>query len=174
MLFVDVYDRDEGAARPVFWRGRARVADLDALARRLLGPERAARAMAGAEGAAPASIADATLLERVEQQIAGAIGAASARVMVASVAQEEPLTPGDVLEILDEASQIRAYARALEQKSVTLEAATAELRAANEALTSLDRMKDDFMSSVTHELRTPLTSIRALACLLYTSPSPRD
>lgn len=174
VLFVDVYDRDEGAARPVFWRGRARVADLDALARRLLGPERAARAMAGAEGAAPASIADAALVERVEQQIAGAIGAASARVMVASVAQEEPLTPGDVLEILDEASQIRAYARALEQKSVTLEAATAELRAANEALTSLDRMKDDFMSSVTHELRTPLTSIRALAELMLDAPDMED
>ena len=41
--------------------------------------------------------------------------------------------------------------------------ASAELRTANEQLKSLDRLKDDFMSSVTHELRTPLTSIRALA-----------
>jgi signal transduction histidine kinase len=65
----------------------------------------------------------------------------------------------DVLRILDEASQLRAYSQALEK-------ATAELRAANERLESLDKLKDDFMSSVTHELRTPLTSIRALAELM--------
>ena len=69
----------------------------------------------------------------------------------------------DVLRILDEASQLRAYAQALEK-------ATAELRAANEQLESLDQLKDDFMSSVTHELRTPLTSIRALAELMVDDP----
>jgi len=45
-----------------------------------------------------------------------------------------------------------------------------QLRAANETLKSLDRLKDDFMSSVTHELRTPLTSIRALAELMADDP----
>jgi signal transduction histidine kinase len=34
----------------------------------------------------------------------------------------------------------------------------------------LDRLKDDFMSSVTHELRTPLTSIRALSELMRDDP----
>ena len=43
---------------------------------------------------------------------------------------------------------------------------TQELKLANEQLKSLDRLKDDFMSSVTHELRTPLTSIRALTELM--------
>jgi signal transduction histidine kinase len=99
----------------------------------------------------------------VETQLAGAIGSASARVMVASVVEEEALALDDVMRILDEASQLRAYAVELEDKSRSLERATAELRAANEQLKSLDRLKDDFMSSVTHELRTPLTSIRALA-----------
>ena len=66
------------------------------------------------------------------------------------------------MRILDEASQLRAYSRELEEKSRSLQRATDELRAANEQLKSLDRLKDDFMSSVTHELRTPLTSIRAL------------
>jgi signal transduction histidine kinase len=70
------------------------------------------------------------------------------------------------MRILDETSQLRAYSQALEDKSRSLEKATAELRAANEQLKSLDRLKDDFMSSVTHELRTPLTSIRALAELM--------
>jgi signal transduction histidine kinase len=83
---------------------------------------------------------------------------------------EETLTPEDVLRILDETSQLRAHSIELEEKSESLERATAELRAANEQLKSLDRLKDDFMSSVTHELRTPLTSIRALAELMRDDP----
>jgi signal transduction histidine kinase len=58
----------------------------------------------------------------------------------------------------------------LEQKSRELEAATAELRAANEQLKELDRLKDDFISTVTHELRTPLTSIRAFSEILCDNP----
>ena len=49
-------------------------------------------------------------------------------------------------------------------------AATAELRAANERLKELDRLKDDFVSTVTHELRTPLTSIRAFSEILHDNP----
>ena len=98
------------------------------------------------------------------------MGSASARVLVASVAQEEALTPEDVLSILDEASQLRSYSRELEEKSQSLQLATHELRRANEQLKSLDLLKDDFMSSVTHELRTPLTSIRALAELMRDDP----
>jgi signal transduction histidine kinase len=62
------------------------------------------------------------------------------------------------------------YSHRLEQKSRELEAATAELRAANERLTELDRLKDDFVSTVTHELRTPLTSIRAFTQILHEDP----
>jgi signal transduction histidine kinase len=101
-----------------------------------------------------------------ETQLAGAIGSVSARAVVASVVEEETLAIDDVMRIVDEASQLRAYSHALEEKSLSLERASAELRAANEQLKSLDRLKDDFMSSVTHELRTPLTSIRALAELM--------
>jgi signal transduction histidine kinase len=74
------------------------------------------------------------------------------------------------MDILDEASQVRAYSRQLEEKSRELESATAELRAANARLQELDRMKDDFMSTVTHELRTPLTSIRAFSEILQDDP----
>jgi signal transduction histidine kinase len=62
------------------------------------------------------------------------------------------------------------YSHRLEQKSHELEAATAELRAANERLKELDRLKDDFISTVTHELRTPLTSIRAFSEILLADP----
>ena len=174
LLFVDVFERT-GQASPVFWRGRARVQDLLQLCQRFLGQARGQavlQAWAQQEGVASvaALVPDARLVQHVEMQLAGAVGSASARVLVASVAQEEALTPEDVLGILDEASQLRAYSRELEDKSRSLQAATDELRAANEQLKSLDRLKDDFMSSVTHELRTPLTSIRALAEILRDDP----
>jgi Na+/proline symporter/nitrogen-specific signal transduction histidine kinase len=177
LLFVDVFERGRasGQAAPVFWRGRARLEDLTMLASRLLGANRARQLFeehAREIGVADVRnlLADARLVDRVERQLAGAVGSASARVLVASVVQEEPLAIDDVIEILDEASQLRGYARALEDKSRSLELATAELRGANEQLQSLDHLKDDFMSSVTHELRTPLTSIRALSELMLDAP----
>src|SRR5262249_61812805 len=48
--------------------------------------------------------------------------------------------------------------------------AAASLKAANERLKELDRLKDDFISTVTHELRTPLTSIRAFSEILHDTP----
>lgn len=89
---------------------------------------------------------------------------------MASVAQEEDLGLDEVLDILDEATQVRAYSKELEVKQQALEVATAELRGANERLRELDSMKDDFISTVTHELRTPLTSIRALSEMLHEDP----
>jgi signal transduction histidine kinase len=86
------------------------------------------------------------------------------------VVKEEALSIEEVREILDEASQIVVYSHRLEQKSRELEAATAELRQANERLTELDRLKDDFVSTITHELRTPLTSIRAFTQILLENP----
>ena len=175
LLFVDVFERTAGSS-PVFWRGRANTQDLLRLCERFLGAAKAQALLDGyAQRAgvrnAQALRPDARLVQFVETQLAGAVGSASARALVASVAEEETLSPEDVLRILDEASQIRAYSRALEDKSRSLEQATAELRAANEQLQSLDRLKDDFMSSVTHELRTPLTSIRALAELMQDDAS---
>jgi Na+/proline symporter/nitrogen-specific signal transduction histidine kinase len=170
LLFVDVFNRKSGQ-RPVFWQGRAKVSALLPLAGRFLGAENAQRqfeiyaARVGVSSVAQIP-ADPQLVQFVETLLTGAIGSASARVMVASVVEEEALDLDDVMRILDEASQLRAYSHALEEKSQSLERATTELREANEKLKSLDRLKDDFMSSVTHELRTPLTSIRALSELM--------
>lgn len=175
LLFVDVFARGRSAADPVFWRGRAHRADLEALARRLLGADTARQifedhARDSGTGDVADLTADARLVDIVERRIAGAVGAASARVLVAAVADEEPLNAGDVMDILNEASQLRVYARALEEKSRSLEIASAELSAANAQLRTLDELKDDFMSSVTHELRTPLTAIRALSELMLDTP----
>jgi len=173
-LFVDAMVRDpSGAAR--FWRGQAKVDDLTALLTRFLGAQRIKEALAAyARRRGVARVeeleADGDLVHFAETMLAGAIGSGSARVMIASVVEEERLGLDEVMDILDEASKVRAYSRQLEEKSRALEAATRELRAANERLTELDRLKDDFMSSVTHELRTPLTSIRALSEMLFDDP----
>lgn len=151
LRFVDVMRR--GAGSPVFWRGRAQLAELRQLAARFLGAEPAERLFADyakrSGGDAARLVPDAALVHHVETQLAGAIGSASARAVMASVVEEEPLASDDILRMLDEASQVRALNRQLE---------------------SLDRLKDDFMSSVTHELRTPLTSIRAFAELMRDDP----
>ncbi len=174
-LFVDIFQQSEAGSGSRFWRGTASMADLRALLGRFLGPSRAEEAIAGYVERQGLSNADqlepdAEFVHFAEIQLAGTIGAASARVMLASAVKEEPLGTSEVMQILEEASQVRAYSRQLEQKSQELEAATAELRAANEQLKELDRLKDDFISTVTHELRTPLTSIRAFSEILCDHP----
>ena len=167
LLFVDAM-RPGGLAQPVFWRGQAQLADLQTLAVRFLGAARAQRLLdeqARSRGLADAQalVPDAALVQAVESELASAIGSASARLMVAQVVDEQPLALDDVLQILDEASALRRTSAALQQ-------ATDELRTANARLAELDRLKDDFMSSVTHELRTPLTAIRAFAELMVDDP----
>ncbi len=166
-IFVDVFRRGDSPPTS-FWRGRAELEELLPLVARFLGQRRTEEAFGayaranGLENIGRLK-ADPELVHFAESLLAGAIGSASARVMVSTVVQEEPLGLGEVMDILNEASQVRAYSHELEEKSHALEEATAELRAVNEKLKELDRLKDDFMSSVTHELRTPLTSIRALS-----------
>jgi len=177
-LFVDVFRRTQGLEPARWWRGGATVGDLLPLVGRFLGPARARETFAGYARrrgyAAPEQLPpDAELVHFAETQLAGAIGSASARVMVASTVEEQPPGLEEVMDILDEASQVRAYSRQLEVKSRELEAATAELRAANARLQELDRMKDDFLSTVTHELRTPLTSIRSFSEILLDDPRTR-
>ncbi|EHQ52511.1 periplasmic sensor signal transduction histidine kinase [Ectothiorhodospira sp. PHS-1] len=175
-LFVDVFrlsaDR-YGSSR--FWRGTATVRDLLDLLKRFVGEERAVRAFhqyARARGLDFRRMreADGELILMCERLLAGSIGTASARVMVSNVAKGDVVSLEEVMEILDEASQVITYSQQLEAKSRELEAATAELRAANAQLQQLDRMKDDFISTVTHELRTPLTSIRSFTEILHDHP----
>jgi Na+/proline symporter/signal transduction histidine kinase len=175
-LFVDVFRQSGEAGGARFWRGTASVPELYNLLTRFQGAAAAESAFQdyararGLRWPRDTLIADAEFVHYVEVQLAGAIGAASARIMVASAVKEEALTLEEVRKILDEASQVVMYSHRLEQKSRELEAATAELRAANERLKELDRLKDDFLSTVTHELRTPLTSIRAFSEILNQDP----
>ncbi|HEX9921035.1 MAG TPA: sensor histidine kinase, partial [Anaerolineae bacterium] len=172
-LFVDVFKQTVESDQRRLWRGTVSVPALYELLGRFLGSERVDEAFAKyaqEQGLTWAEVADAELVAFAEKLLAGSIGAASARIMVASVVKEEPLSLDEVMNILDETSQVIAYSHQLEEKSRELEAATTDLRAANARLQELDRLKDDFISTVTHELRTPLTSIRAFSEILYDNP----
>ena len=166
--FVDVLTVP-GDGSALLHHGTTSTRQLHALLERFVGPERARAALPArsSDGDGPA---DAEVVRGVEALLAGAVGSTSARLLVASVAREQPLGVPQVMEILDETSQVLATSRELERKSRELETATAELREANQRLQELDRLKDDFVSTVTHELRTPLTSIRASSEILLDNP----
>ncbi len=169
-LFVDAMV--SGAGGGTVWGGETRVADIEALLARFLGREAAAREITEQQpqSADAEAIADRPLLAHAERRLAGMLGAASARVAMSTVVKGAPPTLEAMLEILDESSRAREYGRQLEEKSRALEEASAKLREANERLRELDRLKDDFVSTISHELRTPLTSIRAFLEILKDNP----
>jgi Na+/proline symporter/nitrogen-specific signal transduction histidine kinase len=174
-LFVEVFEHAAAGAAASLLHGTVSVPELRALAERFLGRERTEEVFAEYANRRGvnlnvAALADGELLQFVERRLAGAIGAASARVMVASTVKGEGVGVEEIMKILDETSQVLEYSRQLEHKSKELERATRDLKAANERLTELDRLKDDFLSTVTHELRTPLTSIRSFSEILHDSP----
>ncbi len=173
--FVEVFQQADAGDRLRLWRGTATVGDLRDLVSRFIGPMRADQAFADHARRRNVrlernELADAGTVNFAERLLAGAIGAASARVMVASVVKGADVSIDQVMQILDEASQVIEYSRQLETKSQELERASDELRAMNLRLTELDRLKDEFLTTVTHELRTPLTSIRSFSEILHDNP----
>jgi len=173
-LFVDVFRH--GDTGTMLWSGTATVAELQGLVARFMGTRHAEKAFA--QFAAEHDFdhktkvqADAKLVGFAERELAGAIGASSARVMIASVVKGEEISLEEIMKIIDETSQVIEYSHRLEEKSRELEETTAELRAANRRLKELDRLKDEFVSTITHELRTPLTSIRSFTEILRDNPA---
>ncbi len=168
-IFVDMFRRPATTGEPVLPRS-ARIEDLSYVAERVLGRARTRALFAsqasdqGRPGRDP--LPDAHFITRVERQLASGIGAASARLMVSRIAKGEPLSVDTVMALLDETRAAIRHSQELERKSAELEHAARQLQEANETLTRLDQMKDDFLSRVSHELRTPMTSIRSFAELL--------
>ena len=92
LRFVDVFADDHGAERS--WRASGSLPDLQALMTRFLGARNAERALADyakRNDLENLQAIDAKLAHYCEAQLAGVIGAASARVMLASVVEEELL-----------------------------------------------------------------------------------
>ena len=104
VLFVDALD---DPSRPRLWRSRVPVRALHDLLVRSLGHRAAAKALDG-EDPSSTKDADPDLVHHVETVLAGAVGAASARMMLTSIAGEEQLGVEEVMEMLDEASQVAA------------------------------------------------------------------
>jgi Na+/proline symporter/nitrogen-specific signal transduction histidine kinase len=168
-------DADNPGEAVHLWRRTALVPDLHALASRFLGRPRTDQAFAtwaGERGLDPATAvtADAETVLFYERLLASVIGAASARVLVSAIVEEEALGVDELMSILDETSRVIEANRLLEDKSRALEAATGDLRQANDRLTELDQLKDTFVATVNHELRTPLASIRAFSEILRDHP----
>ena len=156
-----------GLQHTSLWRGQTTRGELQSLLNRYLGASATARILIDQQDSpADSDPAPPALIARAEQALSGALGSASARVLINSVVRGEALDLESILSILDTTSQTLEYNRRLEQKSNELARIGEELRAANERLRELDRLKDEFVAMVSHELRTPLTSIRAFAEIL--------
>ncbi len=112
-------------------------------------------------GALPAS---ASMLSRLRFV---SLGAALLAPPLALVIESTLSTPRDTLEIgIGCTITVLLVAWRVWLLSREREHARVELTIQNEQLLALDRMKDEFIASVSHEFRTPLTSIRGYAELL--------
>jgi signal transduction histidine kinase len=145
-LFVDIDRRAPGPGTR-FYRGSVPVERLRDLLARFVGAEAATALVAEHASRRGAPLpddaqAEPELVRQVETALTGAVGPAAARALVASVADEEPLGMAEVVELVGEAQHLR----------------------------ELDRLKDEFVATVTHELRTPLTAIRAFTEILRDNP----
>lgn len=171
-LFVDIYKyQSGGGAEYEVFRRKAKIKDLELLLIRFLGEERTKKLMARYAQKhqldfSKINTANADLVNYAEKHLTGAIGAASAKVIIRSIAKEEPISLEEMFKILDQTQEIIQYSQALELKSAELEKTTRQLRHANTQLKALDELKADFITTVTHELRTPITSIKALSKIL--------
>ncbi len=103
VLFVEALADPE---HPRLWRHPVSIDELRDLLGRFVGPSRAEETVRAYRGSA--AMADAALVQHVETVLAGSIGAASARLVVAAVAGEEELRVDEVMEMIDEASQVAA------------------------------------------------------------------
>ncbi len=153
-LAHDGEEEESPAAGHTAWQAKARSDPLLATLERFVGADRLREALThyrrerGLAMDAPLLV-DEHFLAFAERLLAGAIGGVAARLVLEGVLGERAPAWDEVLALVDEARSVRAR---------------------NEALEALDRLKDEFIAAVTHELRTPLTAIRTLAEILATDP----
>ena len=179
-IFVDIYKYEKSGSDYEVIRRQAKVSEIRLLLIRFLGQHRANRILRFYEAKykrdlSKMTIANEDLIGLTETHLAGSIGAASAKIILASIVKEDPISLEEMFKILEQTQEIIQYSRQLEQKSNELQATTQQLQEANTRLKELDLLKADFVTTVTHELRTPITSIKSLAKILHDNPEiPED
>lgn len=120
--FVDVYNKDLTESSRQY--GQVTVGDLQMLTERFLGISRTQHAFTGfalqRDEDPPLSDDKATpeLIQFTERLLAGVIGASSARIVLASTLRGKDMHIGDVVTIVDEASQALRFNRSLLQSTI--------------------------------------------------------
>ncbi len=175
-LFVNIYKYVDNPEDHAVIRRQGKITDLKLILERFLGQKRAQKLFEDFERRRGIQlknieVAPSELINFAETQLAGALGAASAKTVVSSITKEEPISLEEMLVVLEQTKEILAYNQQLETQRNELESLTQELRSANQQLQELDRLKAEFISTVTHELRTPITSIKAFAKILSDNPN---
>ncbi|MFC4728666.1 NahK/ErcS family hybrid sensor histidine kinase/response regulator [Coralloluteibacterium thermophilus] len=122
--FLDPYSIRPTLAGGV-WRGGLTVGDLQALAAHVIGERNARRAFfehfagKGVKSVPPQAAADRALVQFTERLLAASIGAASARLTLTTALRGSGMELGEVMALLDEASQELRFNR--EILSATME-----------------------------------------------------
>nr|WP_286240991.1 NahK/ErcS family hybrid sensor histidine kinase/response regulator [Neptuniibacter halophilus] len=120
--FVDVYNKDLTETSRHY--GQVTVGDLQMLTERFLGLSRTQHAFTGfalQRGEEPPLSGDKATPEMVqftERLLAGVIGASSARIVLASTLRGKEMQIGDIVTIVDEASQALRFNRSLLQSTI--------------------------------------------------------
>lgn len=174
-LFVDIHKYGKMINDYEVVKRNAKLSDIIVFMNRFLGENRSAKLFNKYErkhqiDLSKLEIANADLVNYAEKHLTGALGAASAKVIISSIVKEEPISMEEILKVLDQTQEMVQYSKALEIKSTELETTTLQLQKANEQLKELDRLKANFITTVTHELRTPITSIKSLSKILLDNP----
>ncbi|WP_340066525.1 sensor histidine kinase [Ascidiimonas aurantiaca] len=172
-MFVNTSDYETLQEGAFVWKGEAYVTDIRDLLDRFLGKKRTERALnrfyLKHDISKDEEKADARLVNFSEKLLTGSIGSASAKILIASVAKEQPVSLPEVLKILEESKKTMALNKELREKSKELSVLAGQLREANKELLEQDRLKDEFLDTVAHELKTPITSIKAASEVLMDS-----
>jgi Na+/proline symporter/nitrogen-specific signal transduction histidine kinase len=169
-IFVNIQNYISGQDWDILKR-EAKMYDLKNVLNRFLGENRTKSILQEYETNNNISLkneknAPSDLINFAETHLAGAIGAASARLMLDNVTKEEAITLDEVMRILEQTKEAVAHSRIMETKNAELNTLTIKLTDANEQLKTLDRLKADFITTITHEIRTPVTSIRSLSKII--------
>jgi Na+/proline symporter/nitrogen-specific signal transduction histidine kinase len=178
ILFVDVFNYSNPEGQSVFWKGTAKIKNMETLLAGFLGRKRSAQVLRSFAKRHHLNLsseqADPLLVSYVENTISQYVGTGTANMLVSSISKEEVVTVEEVLEVFKRSQQVVEDNAELRFQKVQYQKLSDELSLTNQKLKELDAQKDDFIRTVTHEFRTPLTAIKALAELVHDHPDMEE